>query len=140
MATTYVSARDAIITYFNTQWTATNPTIPAFYENTASVDLDVVSSPFVTVGVDFTDAVQSDLDLTPVPGARVFGKLIVKLFAKEGSGSRQLLVLTDFLDTTFRLQPLSGVQMGVPRMGRKQSRDGWYAVDVICDFTFWTRF
>ncbi len=132
--TTEVQARDAIIGYLPPAWTSAYPTIKVFYE-TASVDLDAVGSTFLRVRLDFTDSLRQGIDPQPITGS--YGEVILQLFVKDGSGTRDTLIHLNFLRELLKYQQLSGVTLDCPRPGRKQSRSGWTSNDLIVPFQFW---
>jgi hypothetical protein len=132
--TTEVQARDAIVTFLHPAWTTAYPTIKVFYE-TASVDLDAVGSTFLRVSIDFTDSLRQGVDLVPITGS--YGEVVLQMFMKDGSGTRDPLARINFLRELLKYQRLSGVTLDCPRPGRKQSRSGWTSVDLIVPFQFW---
>ncbi len=132
--TTEVQARDAIIGYLHPAWTSAYPTVKVFYE-TASVDLDAVGSTFLRVRLDFTDSLRQGIDPQPITGS--YGEVVLQLFVKDGSGTRDTLIRLNFLRELLKYQQLSGVTLDCPRPGRKQSRSGWTSTDLIVPFQFW---
>lgn len=138
--TTYVQARDALVNTIHGNFTATYPTTDIFYENTIKADLDKVTSPFVRIEIDFEDALQSDLDLDPVPGQEIFGTVFVTVFVKDGAGTRTTLALIDYFNTLMAFSGASGVHVGVPRQGKKIAKDGWMSTSINLPFRFFSRF
>jgi hypothetical protein len=130
--TTYVEARDAIVSYFDPAWATAFPNVPVFYENTTQVDLDSVGASFVTVGVDYTDSKRLDID--PAPATRTWGEVILRLFVKEGGGIRSTLAMQDTLTGLMKYRKLGGVTLDCPTPGRKQARDGWQSIDLRVPF------
>lgn len=135
--TNYTSARDALVTHINNVWTTAYPIVPIYYENTTKIDLDKAPSVFLLCEINFTDSVQSDIDLG-VEGDRTFGEVVVRLFRKEGSGVRYGLTLLDFLKAQMKLKNLSGVYTQVPFIGRKYVQSGWSSVELITPFNFYS--
>jgi hypothetical protein len=133
--TTYVQARDAIVNYLNPAWVAAYSGIPIFYENTTQVDLDTVGNAFLFVEINFTDSLRQGVDLAPM--SRSYGELTLRLFTKEGQGTRTTLAMQDALVTMVKYRTLSGVTLDCPTPGRKQSRDGWSSFDLNVPFNFW---
>lgn len=132
--TTEVQARDAIIAFLHPAWTLAYPTIKVFYE-TASVDLDAVGSTFLRVSIDFTDSTRQGIDLIPITGS--YGEVILQMFMKDGTGTRDPLVRMNFLRELLKYQQLAGVTLDCPRPGRTQSRSGWTSKDMVVPFQFW---
>lgn len=137
--TTYVEARDALVSHMNTNWPVLYPTVKVFYENTLSIDLDKVGAGFVKMSVDFLDAVQSDMDLGD-EGHVVVGEVVLTLFYKAGTGVRETLQKKDALTLLFKKRTLGGVTTFVPRPGRKRDRDGWVSEELLVPFEFWSKF
>lgn len=133
--TTCVEARDAIVAYFNPAWIGAFPAVPVFYENTTQIDLDKVGSGFVTAAVDFTDALQQDIDVAPA--TRTYGEVVLRLFVKEGQGVRGTLAMKDTLIGLMKYRKLGGVTLECPTHGRKMPpRDGWQSMDIVVPFHF----
>lgn len=132
--TTEVQARDAIVAFLHPAWITAYPTIKVFYE-TASVDLDAVGSTFLRVSIDFTDSTRQGIDLHPITGS--YGEVILQMFMKDGSGTRDPLARLNFLRELLKYQQLTGVTLDCPRPGRKQSRSGWTSMELTVPFQFW---
>jgi hypothetical protein len=129
----YVTARDTLITHLHNNWSATYPAIPVYYENLA-VDPDAAPSVFLTAELSFDDADQMSIELAPL--TRVFGHLCLTVLSKEGQGTRVGLGYADFLINLFKFQNLSGVLVGTPTLGHKETRAGWHYQDVLIPFRF----
>lgn len=136
----YVTARDNLVSQINGNFTTTHPTIPIFYENTTTVDLDTVGDNFVRVQIDFTDAMQADIDMTAKPGQVVYGEALIMIFAKDGTGLRTTLGLVDYFASLMAFENLSGVYVDVPRQGRKVVNSGWMSTSIEVPFRFYSRF
>lgn len=133
--TTYVEARDAIVGYLNPAWVAAYPSIPLFYENTTQIDLDSVGTIFMSVAVNFTDAMRQDIDPSPI--SKVWGEVTLKLFVKKGQGTRVTLAMQDFLTGLMKYRQVSGVTLEMPTPGKKESKDGWSSLDLNVPFFFY---
>lgn len=133
MSMTYVAARDALITAFNTAWSTSYPLIPVQYENHA-VDADKVGDVYLRVGVEFDAADQMSIELNPL--TRVWGQLCVGIMSKEGQGTRSSMAYADFIINLFKYQNLSGVIVGAPAFGHKESHDGWHYQEILVPFRF----
>lgn len=131
--TTYVEARDALVTHLNTGF-ATYPTMPVFWENTKQVDLASVVSPFVRVEINFTDCV--DLTMNDIPIDEDTGEVSISILYKEGEGTRAGLALWDFLKPYMKHKSLSGVKTYTPHPGRKQESAGWVLTELVVPFSF----
>lgn len=135
MTTTYVQARDALVSYISTQLGIAYPTLKLFWENTVKVDMTTVGDRFLQVGVDFEYAQAATLD-TEID--KVAGVVMFRLFAKEGKGTRETLQVFDSLNTLFRQRYYGAVKSGTPRPGRKIRSDGWVSSDLILPFEYFT--
>jgi hypothetical protein len=134
MSTTYVQARDALVARIHAGWTTTYPSNRILYDNTVKADLNTLGDCFLRVEVDFTDAVQYDIDAEP--SHEVYGELLLTVFTKEGTGTRTKLSMFDYMTALFKRVKLGGVQCGIPRPGRKRSDSGWVSEDLIVPFDF----
>lgn len=132
--TTYVDARDALISRLHSNWPTAYPTVPVYYENNESVDMDAVGSAFLKVELAFDDAEQASVEATPL--MRVRGMLILGIMAKEGTGTRGGMAYLDYLVGLFKHQNLSGVQTGTPTPGHRESHDGWHLQELYVPFWF----
>lgn len=133
--TTYVEARDALVTYLHTAWTTAYPTVPIYYEDTVAIALDLIpNGEFVTVSIAFTDNIRQDIDAAPI--SRTYGEVTVRVFSKAGGGVRRTLSLFDYLTALLKYRTLSGVTLESPVAGKSQSRDGWSSRDLSTDFYF----
>ncbi len=133
--TTYVAARDAIVNYLNPAWTGAYPGIPIFYENTIQIDLDKVGDTFLSVSIDFQDSIREGVDASPI--SKTWGEITLRLFTKEGLGTRTTLQMYDYLTTLMKYRLLSGVTLDCPTPGKKIAKDGWASADLNVPFSFW---
>lgn len=128
--TDYVESRDAIVTYINSNFSG----YPIFYENTTEVDLDTVSNCFVKVQIDYDGAYQASMGSTKV--ARVQGQVIFKVFAKQGTGTRNTLIVLETLQNLAISHTSAKVQFEFPTPGDKESRNGWESQEFVIPFWF----
>ena len=129
---TYVDARAAIIGYFHPAITAAYPTTKVAYENTTQIDLDSVGNSFIQVSVDFQDSVRQGIDASPY--SKTWGVLTVRIFSKEGTGTKETLQMFDWLTALLKYRKLGDVTLDCPHPGKKISRDGWSSADLVIDF------
>lgn len=132
--TTFVQSRDAIVTLIHTALQAQHPDLPVFWENTLTVDLDTVANPFLRIEIDFDDAHQ--LTINDMPEHRTYGHVYFTVFAKEGTGSRNALVLFDSLSDLVKFKSDARFVFGVPTPGRRDARDGWVSYELRAPFFF----
>ena len=112
MTITYTQARDALVTYINTQIATAYPTLKVFWENTLQVDPVTVGDRFLQVGIDFEDAVAATLHAET---DFVTGMIGFRYFVREGKGTRETLQVFDTLNALFRQRDYAGVAiMGDP--------------------------
>ena len=132
--TTYVQARDALVTKINTALAADHPTLKVFYENTNMVDTNTVGDSFLIVAIDFLAARQSTIENSPQH--RVLGEVTFRLMVKDGKGTRTTLQMFDYMTTLLGHQFVNGVYTKTPAPGKKMARDGWSSFDLHVPFHF----
>jgi hypothetical protein len=134
MSSSYLMARDEIVTILHADLTMNKPGLSVFWDNTLAVDLDKVSSPFVRIEIDFDDSEQ--LTINAEPWVRVFGTVYASIFVREGTGTRSTLGLMDYFSQ------LLSYRMGLrfvsqnPRPGKKEARSGWVSSELLIPFHF----
>lgn len=133
---TYVQARDSLISYLDPLVTAALPTLPVFYENTTKVDLDKVGDMFIAISVVFDDA--QGLEINASPQTMVWGEVIFKIFTKAGVGTRRSLEVFDALISIMKYKFLSHANTECPTPGKKVTKDGWTSADLNVPFYFIT--
>jgi hypothetical protein len=130
----YVSARDALVTKINAAFTTNYPLMPVFYENTLTADLAKVGEMFVKVEIDFIDRIAVTVNNEPETESE--GEVVLTVFSKEGTGSRKVLALFDFLNQEFRYQTIGALVLKTPTPGTKAGKNGWASSELICGFCF----
>lgn len=78
------------------------------------------------------------VELGPRPGARsrVFGSVVVQLFAPVGRGTEQLYELQSALEEAFDSKTVNGLVFATPS-SRELGRSGdWYQTTVSCPFHY----
>lgn len=129
--TTYTEARNSIVQLV-TETLAVS--VPVFWENTLEIDLDKVGDHFIKVQVDFDDSTQ--MTINDHPERRVYGEVVFTLMSKGGTGTLTRLGLIDSIENVVSFTRTTKVQFEVPRVGRKQERDGWVSQDFRAPFFF----
>lgn len=132
--TKFVEARDSIVEYLSTNLATDRPALPLFWENTVEVDLDTVGSTFVRIEVEFNDAMQ--LTINGLPEHETSGLVFFTVFAKQGSGTRSVLELFDYLSDLVKFKRATNFQFTVPRPGRREARGGWASYELVVPFSF----
>lgn len=133
--TTHTQARDALVEYLHTNWPTAYPTLPVFYENQDTVDLDTVGDAFLKAEVAFVKSEQASIELNPM--TRTDGHFIISIYARQGTGTRTGMTYFDYLFGLFKHQNLSGVQVGTPTPGHRESHDGWHLQEISIPFWFY---
>lgn len=132
--TTYVEAREALVTKINADLGADYPLLKVFYENTEKVDVNEVGDQFVEVQIDFLESRQATLEI--FPKRRVLGEVTFTFSVKEGQGTKVTLGLYDYLCSRLEHKALGGVVLRTPTVGRKMNRDGWFISRFHVPFLF----
>jgi hypothetical protein len=132
--TTYVEARDSLVTLINTSLTTDYPALKVIYENTVKVDMNSVGDMLVLISIDFLTARQATIETHP--NSRVLGEITFRLIFKDGSGTRATLQLFDYLTALFNSKTIGGVTTRVPSPGKKQIIDEWSSFDLFVPFVF----
>jgi hypothetical protein len=130
----YVQARDEIVTMLHADLVINKPGLPVFWENTLQVDLNVVADPFVRIEIDFDDAEQ--LTINNDPWHRVHGSIYVTVFTKEGGGTRHALELFDYFSNLAKFRLGTKFSSSTPRPGRKTAKQGWVSFELGVPFHF----
>ena len=133
--TTYVAAREDLITAFNAPWASAWPGVPMYFENTTQIDLDTAPPVFVAAAIDFTDGVRLDIDAAPM--SKTWGEVTFRIFAKEGQGTKKALQVFDFLTTLMKYKQFGGVTTDFPVPGAKRWNQGWMSSDLNVPFFFY---
>lgn len=129
---TFVSIRDALVSVVNAGWTATYPTIPVFYENATSVDLDDVGAAFLRCTVRFVSGDQASLGEAPL--TRIRGAVDLRAFIKVEAGTRTALGYMDYLKDLLKYKDFSGVRTGAPNPPTPQAIKNWYSLGISVPF------
>ena len=135
MTTTYVQARDAIVTHLATQLATQLATVKIVWDNTEEVDITDVGNQFIQVDVDFDDAEQAVVGFDA--SEQVLGVVGFRIFQKKGEGTRSVLEIFDTLRGILAFRDISGVTFGAPKPGAKKSHEGWVSWDFSAGFTFY---
>lgn len=133
--TTYVNARESLVTALNSALTSGFPGTKVFYENTTQIDLDKVGVMFVAVAIDFDDSIRMTID--PTATSKTFGEISLTVFAKEGQGTKSALQLFDFTTALLKYGSFGEVTTECPRPGRKISKQGWMSMELAVPFFFY---
>jgi len=128
--TTYVEARDAIVSHIDANFSG----IPVFYENTLEVDLNTVEDRFIRVEVEFSGASQASMGDNALD--RTYGFITYRVFTKQGRGTRATLEVMDTLRDVAKTMTTDKVQCESVRPGKVESKSGWECRDLLVPFWF----
>lgn len=128
--TTYVEARDTIVAYLEGAFAG----LPRFYEDTETVDLDVVGDQFLEICIEFVDAYQATIGTSPID--RTLGFVVLSVFTREGKGSRTALQVFDTIKQATKFRNLGKVQLETPRPGDVERKNGWVNREILVPFWF----
>jgi hypothetical protein len=132
--TTRTEARDAIVAYLDPAWRTAFPSVPIFYENTTQVELDTIGSAFLQAEINYDDSQRLDIDEDP--HSQTWGNVSLRLFAKEGTGTRQVLLMQDTIEGLMKYRKLGGLTLDCPTPGKKIPKDGWTSYDIHVPFQY----
>ena len=128
--TTYVEARDTIVAYLESAL----PSLPRFYEDVETVDLDAVGDQFLKICIEFADAHQATIGTDPID--RTLGFIVRSVFTKEGEGTRTALQVFDTIKQSTKFKNLLKVQLETPRPGDVERKRGWVNREILVPFWF----
>lgn len=131
--TTYVEARDAIVTRLEGMWHGAYPSVPLMYDNTSVNDVDRLTE-FLGCEISFFGGEQADIGADPI--LRTHGNLTFVIAVKEATGARKSLARADVLAKSFRFKKFGGVQMQAPHPLPPKDAKGWYITELIIPFYF----
>lgn len=128
--TTTVQARDALVALVESTLRVDRPAVPVFYENTLSVDMDTVNFPFIRCEIDFDDAMFITMDAEHAH----YGSMYLTIFYSPGTGIRSSFDLFDYVCANFKNVRASGVVTAMPRMSKKDERNGVPFIEILVPF------
>lgn len=132
--TTYVEARDELVTLINSKFSTDHPTLAVFYENTKKVDTNTVGDQFVKVTIDMVGAKQTTIEMSP--RRRVLGTVTLEFIYKEGMGTRYALTMFDYVESLLSMKSLTGVSTRAASPGADWSKEGWAGFRITVPFFF----
>lgn len=132
--TTEVQARDALVGLIESKFS----TLPRYYEDTVTIDLDAVGAGFVRIEIEFNETYQVTLGRDFID--RTLGLVVVSIFTKDGDGARAALQVRDELKAIVRAaisasEP-AGVQLEAARPGDVERKQGWVRRELLIPFWF----
>jgi len=106
--------------------------VPIFFENGPEPDLDAVANTWLDVELSFGEA--SSVTLGARPRGRQTGFLIVRVFARQGTGTLDQDVLTEALVELLRPQHLGGATLEFPKRLAGVALKGWSKAGLMVPF------
>jgi len=132
---TFDELRAACYARLKTGWADANPSIPVEYENHSTIDLNSRRQPFMTCEVQFNTSHQ--INLSDAPWVRFDGSLWISGWAKQGTGTANLMVPLGLISTLFKTKQFgSGVNTTVPKLLPSRVIDGWHVLSLRIPFWF----
>lgn len=113
-------------------WIAGHPTVNAFYENGPTPDLARVSEVWVDSDIRFYNA--STVAMGERPRGRATGAVMVRVYAREGSGTQLQAQLVDELEELFRPKHLGGGVLHFPERMTPVPAMGWHKLGILAPF------
>ncbi len=132
--TTHVEAHDALIAHIETILQAGYPTLAVYYENTLEIDLNTAPSMFLRVNLELSATNLITTDNTFLD--RSFGEIVFSLSVKDGTGTRFILDIFDYLTRETRHENLSGVILGSASNGPKSVQPGWKTYTLLIPYYY----
>lgn len=127
-----VGIRDTLTEKVEAAWVS-HPTIPLYFENTETPDLNQLPAEFLYCVVEFLNAEQINLSATP--DTRNSGTLEIQAYVKEKTGVRTVLTHLAELGTYFGYKNFSGVHLGTPKIeGVVKPPPGLYGKVLVVPF------
>ena len=113
-------------------WVAQHPTVQAFYENGPVPDLERVSDVWIDSEIRWYGA--KTVAMGERPRGRSTGALMVRVYCREGSGTRLPDVLCDELEELFRPRRIGGAVFDFPERLTPTEQMGWAKVGILAPF------
>lgn len=129
----YTTTRDYLVQMVVNDLGPQIPGVPIFWENTLSVDLDVVSSPFMRVEIEFDDS--SQMTVTGAPKRALHGAVSFTVLVKAGDGTRKVLEIFDTIESVVKFRTSTNCNLGLPLPGAREERKGWVSYEIRAPFT-----
>lgn len=128
------SARQAIVTQMETAWVAAFPSVKVFFENAPQPDPATRADPFMLLFIDFDDAEQMTLGSNDL--MRVHGNVQFMPYVKEGTSTKLIFEMMDWLLVNMAITQLGDVSMQDASPVKELIYEGWFSKGVRIPFYF----
>ena len=130
-----VDIREAIVLMLKDSFPVEFPAIPLVFDN-QPFDLNKPPKLFCEVETKFYDGKQ--INIAANPRTRIYGMVYVTVFAREGTGNRQSLLVIDWVTKQLEYQTRSNLVIQlILQAGRPNSlpdRKGWHIEELKVPF------
>lgn len=134
-----VDIRDRLVAHMSVlldQWKVEGRGIECHFENQEDLDLNKVADQFIVFFLNWNPTRQKNV--AENPDVRYYGDVVIMLFGKSGTGTRDRLILEDEISEHFKFKALSGVTTKEPTPstapGRSEKHEGWHSATVTFPF------
>ena len=129
-----VQARDALVTHIETLWAASpHKATPIYSDNGPAPQLNKLER-FVKYEIHMVTSKQMTLGEEPID--RTFGYVQFYFGCREGTGTRQLLILRDFLKQELKAKVFGSLKTLIPSPDKKNTGNGWHFEALRVPFYF----
>jgi len=129
-----VNARDDMVTKIQAAWQASEFSDVVIYgDNLPDPNLDEVAK-FCNYEFVFNKSVQVTIAAKPVD--RTWGQIEFGFGAREGTGSRSLRVMLDYMKDEFKAATIGHVKTLIPSPGAPTRSNGWVIETLYVPFYF----
>ena len=129
-----VQARDALVIEIENLWKASSfSTTPLFSDNGPPLQLDKLER-FVKYEIHMVTSKQMTLGDNPID--RTHGYVRFYFGCREGKGTRQLLLMRDFLKQALKAKVYGSLKTLIPSPDKKNTGNGWHFETLHVPFYF----
>lgn len=130
------AARTTLVAKLEADWSTNFPTVDLFYENATGPNLATRTAPFMQVDFDLAEG--SQVELAKNPRKRVYASAYFAIFQKDGTGTRTINQVTDFLITQFTAVSTAECTTTSAGAVKAPAIAGWYGKVLRVDFYYYT--
>lgn len=123
--------REALITLVSAPFAAAYPNVPLVVDN-APFDRNFPPPMWVEYEIKWAGGDQVGMSASPV--TRTHGWLYVTVWAREGTGSKQSLLIVDWFNNRLKYGAVGGVNLQAPQPESVPTRTGWYLEQLKLNF------
>ena len=133
---TMETARSALVTRLEAEWATRFPNVALFYENATLPNLATRVDPFMQIDFDLREGQQTELSTNP--RKRVYASAYFAIFQKEGTGTKTINQITDYLIDTFTAVSTPECTTTTASAVKAPVIPGWYGKVLSIDFYYFT--